>query len=104
VIHSVQGKSDPYSRVLTLPDNTTELASVAGARPGLQDREFQAPSSIYGNALQNQAPPVTAQGQRARPNDPDLVAVIKAWDRMDADVKAELLAIVRAAAKRGGGK
>jgi len=43
--------------------------------------------------------PLTAQGQRARPNDPGLAAVIQAWDRLPEAVRDCIVAIVKSATR-----
>jgi hypothetical protein len=40
-----------------------------------------------------------AQGQPATSNDSDLAAVVKAWDRLPAAIRAGVVAMVKAAAK-----
>jgi hypothetical protein len=40
---------------------------------------------------------LTAQGQRAALDDPDLAAVIDAWDRLPEAVRAGIVAMVKAA-------
>jgi hypothetical protein len=42
---------------------------------------------------------MTAQGQRAASNDPDLAAVIDAWDRLPEAIRAGIVAMVKAASK-----
>jgi hypothetical protein len=69
---------------------------VAGARPGLQNRGMESTSPISHKKLRNQAPPLTAQGQRAESNDPDLAALIEAWDRLPEAIKAGIVAMVGA--------
>ena len=46
--------------------------------------------------LRKTDPALTAHGQRAASNDPDLTAVIDAWDRLPDAVRAGILAMVRA--------
>jgi hypothetical protein len=43
--------------------------------------------------------PLTAHGQRAAYDDPDLAAVIAAWDRLPEAVRAGIVAMVQAVAK-----
>jgi hypothetical protein len=42
---------------------------------------------------------VTAQGQRAAPDDPDLATVVDAWDRLPEAVRAGIVAMVKAASR-----
>jgi hypothetical protein len=70
---------------------------VAGARPGLQNRGSKSTTPISRNKLRNQAPPLTAHGQRAESNDPALTVVIEAWDRLPEAIRAGILAMVKAA-------
>jgi hypothetical protein len=42
---------------------------------------------------------MTAQGQRGASNDPDLAAVIDAWDRLPEALRAGIVAMVKATAK-----
>jgi hypothetical protein len=42
---------------------------------------------------------MSAQGQRAAPTDPDLAAVIDAWDRLPEAVRAGIVAMVKAASR-----
>ena len=46
--------------------------------------------------------PMAAHRQRAASNDPDLTAIIDAWDRLPEAVRAGIVAMVRAAS--GGGR
>jgi hypothetical protein len=43
--------------------------------------------------------PLAAHRQRAASNDPDLAAVIDAWDRLPEAVRAGIVAMVKAASK-----
>ena len=92
--------SDAYSRVLPLADVTGSV-SVAGARSGLQNRGSESPSTISHKSLRNQAPSLTAHGQRAASNDPDLAVVNDAWPQLPEAVRASILMLVKAAAGRG---
>jgi hypothetical protein len=42
---------------------------------------------------------MAARGQRAASNDPDLTAVIDAWDRLPEAVRAGIVAMVKAASQ-----
>ena len=88
--------SDAYSRVLPLADALGSV-SVAGARSGLQNRGREAAKTISQKTLWKQAPTLTAQGQRAASNDPDLAAVIEAWDRLPEGVRQSVVMLVKAA-------
>jgi hypothetical protein len=44
---------------------------------------------------------MSAHGQRATSSDPDLAAVIDAWDRLPEAVRAGIVAIVKAASDCG---
>jgi hypothetical protein len=92
--------SDAYSRHLPLAD-FSGCASVAGARSGLQNRGTESISTMCHKNLRNQVPSLTAQGQRAASNDPDLAAVIEAWNRLPAAIRAGILAMVKASAAKG---
>jgi hypothetical protein len=98
--HLEKRESDAYSRVLPLADASGSV-SVAGARSGLQNRGCEAASPIFHKKLRNQAPSLTAQGQRAESNDPDLAAVIDAWDRLPEGVRQSVVMLVKAAAGQG---
>jgi len=89
--------SDAYSRVLALADNAGSV-SVAGARSGLQNRGSESASTISRKSLRNLAHSLTAQGQRAASNDPDLGAVVEAWDRLPEGVRQSVVMLVNAAA------
>ncbi len=97
---------DAYSRVLTLW-GVEGGVSVAGARPGLQNRGNEGDAAVA-------SPKPAKRLRQSRPHrgspidppvihdtcqtDPDLVLVQAAWDRLPAAVKAGLVAMVRAAA------
>ena len=72
---------------------------MAGARPGLQNRGRDSSSTISDKKLRNHTPALTAQGQRAGSNDPDLAVVIESWDRLPEAIKAGILAMVRASGR-----
>jgi hypothetical protein len=73
-------------------------ASVAGARSGLQNRRTDSAISVHVKSFRNQAPSFTALGQCEASNDPDLAAVIEAWDRLPEAISASIGAMVRASA------
>jgi hypothetical protein len=70
--------------------------SVAGARPGLQNRGHDAVSSKSHKNLRNPDESLTAQGQRAASNDPDLTALVEAWPKLPAALKAGIMAMIKA--------
>jgi hypothetical protein len=94
----------PLSAVYCRSLNSEGSASAAGARPGFQSRGYDAVSPISHKKLRNQASALTAQGQRADSNDPIKVAIDAVWGLLTADTKAQLLAIVEEALKRGDGE
>jgi hypothetical protein len=51
--------------------------------------------------LRKLAHTLTAQGQRAASNDPDLAAVIEAWDGIPEGVRQSVVMLVKAAAGKG---
>jgi hypothetical protein len=72
---------------------------VAGARPGLQNRGADDASAVFHKGLGKSTHSATAQGQRAKSNDPDLTVVVDAWDRLPEAVRASILMLVKAASK-----
>jgi hypothetical protein len=71
--------------------------SVAGARPGLQNRGDDAVSSKSHKNLRKPPVTVAAHGQRAASDDPDLAAVAEAWPDLPEAIKAGIVAMVKAA-------
>jgi hypothetical protein len=88
--------SDASCRIMT-PRQAIGSASVAGARPGLQNRGSEPASTIRHKTLRDDVPHRTAQGQRAESSDPELTAVVNAWDRLPDAIRAGILAMVKAA-------
>jgi hypothetical protein len=73
----------------------------AGAGPGLQNRGCDDATPNPSKRLRKPPSALAAHRQRAASNDPDLAAVIDAWDRLPEAVRAGIVAMVRAA---GGGR
>jgi hypothetical protein len=72
---------------------------VAGARPGLQNQCARNASDKSGKGLHQSPSHVTAQGQRAASEDPDLAAVVAAWPKLPEAIKAGIRAMVRTSLK-----
>ncbi len=79
--------------------------SVAGALPGLQNREDESVSPNPSSPLWKLPPSLAAQGKRAArkqprldaPKDTDLAAVVEAWPDLPEALKAGIVAMVKAA-------
>ena len=93
------GYSAAYSRVLPTIGAAGSVWP-AGAAPGLQNQGTADATPCLTKHLCKSPPSLTAQGQRAAPNDADLAAVVDAWDRLPDAVRAGIVAMVRAAAGR----
>jgi hypothetical protein len=65
---------------------------------GLANREQNSATPNPAKSLRFASLPLTAQGQRATSNPPDLARVIDAWPALPNPIKAAVLALVNAAA------
>src|SRR5262249_57122146 len=82
-----------YSRVLPTAGAAGSVWT-AGAAPGLHNQGTAGATPCPATRLRKSHCPLTAQGQRAAPNDPDLAAVVNAWDRLPEAVRAGIVAMV----------
>ncbi len=80
--------------------DTNGSACSAGAGPGLQNRGVDDVSTKPRKGLGKPTNEVTAQGPHRASNDPELSAIIDAWDRLPEALRAGIVAMVKAAAKR----
>jgi hypothetical protein len=76
---------------------------VDGARPGPQNRECDAENTKSSKQLRQSHRTLTAQGQRAAPDDPDLAAVIDAWPKLSGAVRASMVKLAKSALRKGVG-
>jgi hypothetical protein len=80
---------------------TVIISPGEGVAPtGLQNQGTDDATPCLPKRLRKSTPSVAAHWQRAAQTDPDLAAVIDAWDRLPEAVRAGIVAMVKAASKR----